>query len=77
MASNESSKKNHIKQAATAVISAIDEITVADYMKVCFGSERIAKRAIEAGVSIEEIKSWKCPNQINLGTRLTNYIQTK
>jgi hypothetical protein len=48
-----------------------------DYMKVCFGSERIAKRAIEANVSIEEIRSWKCPNQINLGTRLTNYIQTK
>ncbi|WP_158782802.1 hypothetical protein [Pantoea sp. BAV 3049] len=48
-----------------------------NYLRVCFNSERIAKRAIEAGVSIEEIKSWKCPNQINLGTKLSNHIQNK
>lgn len=54
-----------------------DADDVAAYMKVCFGSERIASRAIDAGVSIDEIKSWKCPNQVNLGTRLSNHIQNK
>jgi DNA-binding transcriptional MerR regulator len=48
---------------------------LADYLKVCFNSERIAKRAMEAGVSIEEIQSWQCPNQIRLGTRLSHYSQ--
>jgi intergrase/recombinase len=54
-----------------------DSDALSAYMKVCFGSERIAGRAIEAGVSIDEIKSWKCPNQVNLGTRLSNHIQNK
>lgn len=54
-----------------------DSDTLSAYMKVCFGSERIASRAIEAEVSIDEIKSWKCPNQVNLGTRLSNHIQNK
>lgn len=54
-----------------------ENASLIDYMKVCFGSERIAIRAIEAGVSIDEIKSWNCPNRINLGTKLSNYIQIK
>lgn len=57
--------------------SLFENALLPEYMKVCFGSERIAIRAIEAGVSVEEIKSWKCPNQINLGTRLSGYIQNK
>lgn len=55
----------------------LDAQDLNNYLRVCFNSERIAKRAIEAGVSIEEIKSWKCPNQINLGTKLSGYIQNK
>lgn len=50
--------------------------TLADYLKVCFNSESIANRAIEAGVSIEEIRSWECPNQIRLGTRLSHFIRS-
>ncbi len=71
------SNKNNTEKKLVDSAKDVDEKTLPDYMKVCFGSERIAKRAIEANVSIEEIRSWKCPNQINLGTRLTNYIQTK
>ena len=48
---------------------------LADYLKVCFNSESIANRAIAAGVSIEEIQSWECPNQIRLGTRLSHFIR--
>ena len=48
---------------------------LADYLKVCFNSESIANKAIEAGVSIEEIRSWECPNQIRLGTRLSHFIR--
>lgn len=61
----------------TEINSYQDSDTLSAYMKVCYGSERIASRAIEAGVSIDEIKSWKCPNQVNLGTRLSNHIQNK
>ena len=50
--------------------------TLADYLKVCFNSESIANRAIAAGVSIEEIRSWECPNQIRLGTRLSHFIRS-
>lgn len=50
--------------------------TLADYLKVCFNSESIANRAIEAGVSMEEIRSWECPNQIRLGTRLSHFIRS-
>lgn len=50
---------------------------LADYMKVCFGAERLAIRAMEVGVSIDTIKSWKCPNQINLGTRLSSHVQNQ
>ena len=49
---------------------------LADYLKVCFNSESIANRAIEAGVSMEEIRSWECPNQIRLGTRLSHFIRS-
>jgi hypothetical protein len=48
---------------------------LSDYLKVCFNSEPIANRAREAGVSIEEIQSWECPNQIRLGTRLSHFIR--
>lgn len=65
------------ESAHTEINSYQDSDTLSAYMKVCFGSERIASRAIEAGVSIDEIKSWKCPNQVNLGTRLSNHIQNK
>ena len=51
------------------------EDNLADYLKVCFNVESIAKRAMEAGVSIEEIRSWECPNQIRLGTRLSHFIR--
>lgn len=50
---------------------------LADYLKVCFGAERLAIRAMNAGVSIETINSWNCPNQIRLGTILSNHIQNK
>ncbi|EFI4715971.1 hypothetical protein JJL91_002588 [Salmonella enterica] len=66
------------KQVEKASIeSDVEPQVLNNYLRVCFNSERIAKRAIEAGVSIEEIKSWKCPNQINLGTKLSNHIQNK
>lgn len=62
-------------EASVQAIHSKDEI--ADYMKACFGAERLAIRAMEAGVSIDTIKSWKCPNQISLGTRLSNHIQNQ
>ncbi|ECI2791927.1 hypothetical protein AH775_19095 [Salmonella enterica subsp. enterica serovar Give] len=68
LTNNDSSKSDNVSYNIASLT---------EYMKVCFGSERIAKRAIEAGVSIEEIKSWRCPNQINLGTKLSGYIQNK
>lgn len=54
-----------------------DNLTTQEYLKVCFNSESIAKRAIDAGVSVDEIKGWNCPNQIRLGTTLSNYIRNK
>ncbi len=54
-----------------------DSLTLQEYLKVCFNSESIAKRAIDAGVSVDEIKIWNCPNQIRLGTTLSNYIRNK
>ncbi|QMF95555.1 hypothetical protein HVY71_26120 (plasmid) [Citrobacter freundii] len=74
---NEKTKTKEPQKENKSVNTQYDESLLPAFIRACFGSERIAKRAIEAGVSIEEIKSWKCPNQINLGTRLTNYIQTK
>lgn len=44
------------------------------YLKVCFNNERIALRAIESGISIDTIESWKSPNSVRLGNTLTNYI---
>lgn len=44
------------------------------YLKVCFNNERIALRAIEGGVSIDTIETWKSPNAVRLGNTLTNYI---
>lgn len=79
--------KNVIKEKITTELATskqvgkvsidVDAQDLNNYLRVCFNSERIAKRAIEAGVSIEEIRSWKCPNQINLGTKLSNHIQNK
>ncbi|MHB9331398.1 hypothetical protein ACP3S7_28270 [Phytobacter ursingii] len=48
-----------------------------EYLKVCFNNERIALRAIEGGVSIDTIESWKLPNAVRLGNTLTNYISKK
>ncbi|EHW5332153.1 hypothetical protein K2990_004735 [Escherichia coli] len=56
---------------------AIDGVELKEYLKVCFNSESIAKRAIEAQVSIEQINEWDCPNQVRLGTMLSNYIRNK
>lgn len=50
---------------------------IAKYLVVCFNNERLASRAIAGGVSIEQIKSWQCPNAIRLGTTLSNYLQNK
>ncbi|WP_049778720.1 hypothetical protein [Erwinia tasmaniensis] len=47
------------------------------YLKVCFNNERIALRAIEGGVSIDTIGTWKSPNPVRLGNTLTNYISKK
>jgi hypothetical protein len=56
---------------------AVDSVALKEYLKVCFNSESIAKRAIEAQVSIEQINEWDCPNQVRLGTMLSNYIRNK
>lgn len=69
-------KKESVTEKSSIDVD-VDPQNLNNYLRVCFNSERIAKRAIEAGVSIEEIKSWKCPNQINLGTKLSNHIQNK
>lgn len=42
-------------------------------MEVCYRQERIAKRAIEKGVPLEQIKEWNAPNKVRLGTLITNY----
>jgi len=55
----------------------IDSSDIAEYLAVCFNNERLASRAISGGVSIEQIKSWQCPNAIRLGTTLSNYLQNK
>lgn len=51
-----------------------DSDTVEKYMQVCFRNKRLADRAIESGVSIETIESWKSPNQQRLSNTLTNYL---
>lgn len=48
-----------------------------NYLAVCFNNERLATRAIEGGVSIDQIREWQCPNAIRLGTTLSNHLQNK
>lgn len=45
-----------------------------EYVKACFNNESLAKRAINGKVSVSQIRAWNCPNQIRLGTTLSNYI---
>ena len=70
-------KTNPIDEIQVRENESIPEDLLSQYKKVCFGVERLAIRALDADVSIETIKSWKCPNQVNLGTTLSNYIQNK
>lgn len=58
------------------VTKASDEL-LNQYLKVCFNNERIALRAIEGGISIDTIETWKSPNAVRLGNTLTNYISKK
>lgn len=57
--------------------SNVSDTLLKQYMQVCFNNERIALRAIEGGVSIDIIESWKSPNSVRLGNALTNYISKK
>ncbi|MGO4746737.1 hypothetical protein [Serratia quinivorans] len=54
-----------------------DTSDLGSYLAVCFNNERLASRAMTGGVSIEQIKTWQCPNAIRLGTTLSNYLQNK
>ncbi|ELU9444739.1 hypothetical protein SD767_004149 [Salmonella enterica] len=47
------------------------------YLNVCFRNERVAQRAIDGGVSIETIESWKAPNVTRLSSTLSNYLNNK
>jgi len=70
--------ENPIEQRGSIQAHEADySIVLNEYVRVCFNSESIAKRAIEAQVSIEQIKEWDCPNQVRLGTMLSNYIRNK
>lgn len=51
----------------------ITDDLLSQYMEVCYRQERIAKRAIEKGVPLEQIKEWNAPNKVRLGTLITNY----
>ncbi|WP_156311604.1 hypothetical protein [Pantoea sp. CFSAN033090] len=47
------------------------------YLNVCFKNERVAQRAIDGGVSVETIESWKAPNATRLSSTLSNYLNSK
>ncbi|HHU1421204.1 TPA: hypothetical protein ACUAFV_004543 [Escherichia coli] len=47
------------------------------YLNVCFRNERVAQRAIDGGVSVETIESWKAPNVTRLSSTLSNYLNNK
>ncbi len=47
------------------------------YLNVCFKNERVAQRAIDGGVSVETIESWKAPNVTRLSSTLSNYLNSK
>ena len=55
----------------------VSENTLEQYLHVCFKNERVARRAIEGGVPIETIESWKSPNMARLSATLSNYISKK
>ncbi len=55
----------------------VNQLDLAEYMKVCFHNERLAKRAIQGGVAIETIESWRSPNAQRLSSILTNYLLEK
>lgn len=71
--------KNHVsyedEENKSMPIKNADDMN--SYLSVCFNNERLARRAIEGGVSIEQIKEWQCPNSIRLGTTLSNHLQNK
>lgn len=57
--------------------SPVNQHDLAEYMKVCFHNERLATRAIQGGVAIETIESWKSPNAQRLSSILTNFLLEK
>ncbi|TNV16122.1 hypothetical protein FH968_19990 [Buttiauxella sp. B2] len=65
------------KNGSEELESNVSDELLKQYIKVCFNNERIALRAIEGGVSIDTIESWKSPNSVRLGNALTNYISKK
>lgn len=61
-------------QTTTATSKSSDDTALKEYLKVCFNNESIARRAINGKVAVSQIRAWNCPNQIRLGTTLSNYI---
>lgn len=68
-------KNGNIKQ--TIASSDIEQTQLDEYLSVCFHNERLAKRAIEGGVSISTIESWNSPNAQRMSTILTNFLLEK
>lgn len=55
---------------------AVSQDEFQQYLNVCFKNERVAQRAIDGGVSVETIKSWKAPNVTRLSSTLSNYLNS-
>lgn len=64
-------------QTESAKSPSVDDDLLSTYLKVCFNKKLIAQKAIEHDVSIETIKSWKCPNFVQLNNTLGNYIRNR
>lgn len=56
---------------------AVSQDEFQQYLNVCFRNERVAQRAIDGGVSVEIIESWKAPNVTRLSSTLSNYLNSK